>query len=381
MHIRVNRDVFFKAFSHGQSVIEKRTTLLILGHTLVQAQNGVISLISTDMDISLSESVDGEILQEGNICIPTILVYEILRKLKSGSVVDLIFDNSIAHVLLSAGRSKFEIPCISSEDFPRILQEENSFECKFSMPAPTLKNMIETVRFAMSNDEMRYSLNGINLSYDSSVSKIRAVATDRHRLASVEVDAFDGSSNMPSIIIGKKTIGEFSKLLDEAIEPVEISVSETRIELKAKFENSSATISSRLIDGSFPEYQGVLNIPHDKKLITSTKGFAEAVDRVGTVINDKTRVIKISLSRNLIKFSAIATTSGTADEDIDVDYEDGTEMDLNFDVKYLLDIAQHINSDEMEILLTNQDIAVSIKPVGIDGVYFVLMPLAPQSQY
>jgi DNA polymerase-3 subunit beta len=381
MHIRINRDVLFKAFFHSQSVIERKTTLLILGHTLIQTSNDSITLISTDMDISLSEMIEAEIIREGSICIPTILAYEILRKLKPNSIVEIVYADNLAQISISSGRSKFEIPCVSAEEFPRILQESDSYDCHFSIPALTFKNMIETVRFAMSSDEMRYALNGIHFSYDVSLKELRAVATDRHRLASVEIEGPEGAEKIPSIIIGRKAITEISKLLEDAVEPVLISVSETRIELVAKFEKSNVKISSRLVDGSFPEYSAVLNIPHDKKIITGTKVFADAIDRVGTVISDKTRVIKIGLSRNLLHCSSIGNISGSASEDIDVDYENGSVMELSFDVKYLLDIAQHISTDDMEISLTNPDTAISIRPVGIKGVYFALMPLAPQTQY
>jgi DNA polymerase-3 subunit beta len=381
MHIRIDRDVFFKAFLHGQGVIERKTSLLILGNTLIQATNGSVTMVSTDMDVSLSESVNAEILSEGSVCIPTVLTYEILRKLKSNSVVEIMFDDSMAHVAFSAGRSKFEIPCVSADEFPRILQDKSMFSCNFSLHAPILRNMIETVRFAMSNDEMRYSLNGIHLSYTAQTNKLRAVATDRHRLACVEIEAPQGASDIPSIIMGKKIIGEFSKLLEEAVEPVSVSVSETKIELSAKLEKSEVTISSRLIDGSFPEYEAVLNIQHDKKIIAGAVIFEEAVDRVGTIINDKSRVIKLHLSRNLVHLSAVGGTSGIADEDVDVDYDDETALDLNFDVIYLLDVAQHVSTDDMEISLSNSDMAISVRPVGLEGVYFALMPLAPQAQY
>lgn len=378
MHVQVNRDTLFRAFVHSQGVIERKTTLLILGHTLLRAKDGVVTLVSTDMDMALSETIAADIVQEGSICVPTVLTYEILRKLKPNSTVNIAFNNDLAQVILSSGRSKFEIPCISSDEFPLILQDGSTFSCSFVLPALVLKNMIETVRFATSNDEMRYALNGINFSYDATVGKLRAVATDRHRLASVEVDGPDGAAEMSSIIVSKKTIGEFSRLLDEAIEPVSLSVSDTRIELAARFEKSRITIGSRLIDGSFPEYSAVLNIKHDKRIVVAAKAFAELIDRVGTVISEKSRVIKVSVSRNLLRCSAVGSAAGSAAEDIDVDYDDGSEMNLSFDAKYLLDVAQHIASSEMEILLTNPDTAVSVRPVGIDGVYFALMPLASQ---
>ncbi|MDR2464132.1 MAG: DNA polymerase III subunit beta [Holosporales bacterium] len=379
MHIRVNRDVFLTAFSHGQSVIEKRTTLLILGHTLIQTQNESVIVVSTDMVMSLSESFACEVLEEGSLCVPTTLIYEILKKIRSNVVIDLMFSQQSAQIILSAGRSRFEIPCVSSDEFPRILQENNEFSCHFVIPAPVLKSMFETVRFAMSVDEMRYSLVGINFSYDGDSNVLRAVATDRHRLANVEIQAPDGSLDMPSIIIGKKMIGEMVKLLDEANEPVSLAISETRIELTVISDKSTAILGSRLIDGSFPDFSAILNTVHEKKLVAGTKVFAEAIDRVGTVVNDKFRMIKITLSKNLMRCSAIAgaSSNGTADEDIDVDYDYDELIEFHFDVRYLLDIAQHIDSENLEISLTNPDMAIAVRPVGINGVFFALMSMAP----
>lgn len=383
MHIRVNRDVLLSAFSHGQSVIERRTTLLILGHTLIQVRGGEANLISTDMDLSLSESFPCEVLEEGELCVPTLLLYDILRKIKANVPVDLVSSPDAAQITLSAGRSHFEIPFITAEEFPRVLQDSSEFTCHFTIPAPLLKSMLETVRFSMSTDEMRYSLVGINLSCDMSSGspKLRAVATDRHRLACMEVAGPEGTENLPSIIIGKKTIGEMIKLLDEAVEPVSMAVSETRMELTIVSENSKAVLGSRLIDGAFPDFDAILSIQHEKKLIAGTKTFAEAVDRVGTVINEKLRMIKITLSRNLMTCAAVAGSSGSAQEDIDIDYEDEGTMEFNFDVRYLLDVAQHIDADEMEISLTNPDMAVAIRPVGVEGIFFAVMSIAPQADY
>ncbi|MDR1208614.1 MAG: DNA polymerase III subunit beta [Holosporales bacterium] len=379
MHIVVNRDVLLTAFSHSQSVIEKRTTLLILGHTLIEAQEGTATVSSTDMVLSMSESLPCEVLEAGSLCVPTILLYEILRKIKSNIPVDLSCSPQSAQIILSAGRSRFEIPYIASSEFPRVLQEQNEFLCNFSIPAPLLKNMLETVRFAMSTDEMRYSLVGINLSYEPTKNVIRAVATDRHRLACVEIPAPQGTENLPSIIIGKKVIGEMVKLLDEAAEPVSLSVSETRIELKVTGSNSVVVLGSRLIDGSFPDFEAILRIEHERKLVAGTQVFADAVDRVGTVINDKLRMIRITLSRNLMKCSAIAgaSSNGAADEDVDISYDYDDTTEFNFDVRYLLDIAQHISTDELEVSISSPDVAIAIRPVGLSGVFFALMSMAP----
>jgi DNA polymerase-3 subunit beta len=375
MHIVVNRDVLLTAFSHSQSVIEKRTTLLILGHTLIETKDNAVVISSTDMVLTLSESFPCEVLEPGALCVPTILLYEILRKVKSNVPIDLACNAT--QLVLSAGRSRFELPYLASDEFPRVLQDGNQFVCQTSMPAPLLKSMLETVRFAMSTDEMRYSLVGVNLSYDETTNVMRAVATDRHRLASMEISAPTGTKNLPSVIIGKKVIGEMVRLLDEAVEPISLSVSETRIELKVTCSNSVVVLGSRLIDGSFPDFNAILSIQHERKLVAGTGVFADAVDRVGTVINDKLRMIRITLSRNLMKCSAIAGASGAADEDVDIsyDYEDVTEF--NFDVRYLLDIAQHITTDELEISLSSPDVAIAVRPVGQNGVFFALMSMTP----
>lgn len=381
MHIRVNRDILLQAFAHSQSVIEKRTTLLILGHTLIEARGSSISLVSTDMDLSLSETIACEVEEEGSLCVPTILMYEILRKLSSGVPVDLLFDGSSTQVVLSAGRSRFNIPCIASEEFPRVLHADESYPCHFTLPAPILKNMLETVSFSMSSDEMRYALNGINLSYVDATKRVRAVATDRHRLACIEIEALEGVEKLPSIIIGKKTITEMVRLLDEATDPVSLAISDTRIELTVQSEHSTAILGSRLVDGSFPEYEMILNMDYTHKMIATTKGFAEAIDRVGTVINDKARMIQLVLSRNLMKCTTAANTVSEAVEDIDVDYDEGPDTTFSFNARYLLEIAQHIGTEELEFSFADSNMAIGLRPVGVDGVYFALMPLAPQATY
>jgi DNA polymerase-3 subunit beta len=383
MHIRVNRDVLLSAFSHSQSVIEKRSTLLVLSHTLIQANEGKATLFSTDMDLSLSENFPCEVLREGELCVPTLLTYEILRKIRADVPVEMNIEDDAVRIILTAGRSRFEIPCIMPEEFPRVLQNATGVVSSFSLPAPVLKDMLETVRFAASMDEIRYSLVGISLSRQmrNGEMKLRAAATDRHRLACVDIPCPTGAEEMPAVIIGKKTIGEIVKLLDEAKEPVTLSFSESRVELTVASTKTRAILGSRLIDGVFPDVEAIINLQQEKKIVASTKIFAEAVDRVGTIINDKLRVIKITFSRNLMKCSAITSASGAASEDIDIDYDDSNVLEINYDARFLLDIAQHMNAEEMELSLTNSDMATTLRPVGKDGVFFALMSIIPQEAY
>jgi DNA polymerase-3 subunit beta len=184
---------------------------------------------------------------------------------------------------------------------------------------------------------------------------------------------------MPSIIIGKKTVTEIIKLLADAVEPVVVAISGTRIEVTVTSSNSRAVLGSRLIDGAFPDFEVVLRTQHEKKLVAGTRLFADAIDRVGTVINDKSRLIRVTLTRNLMRCAAIEGTNCTADEDIDVDFDYEEHMEFYFDVRFLLDIAQHITTEELEIALTNPDTAISVRPVGISGVFFALMAASPQT--
>ncbi len=375
MKLSIERSFFLKALSHGQSVVERRTTLPILSHILLTAMPSGLVLTTTDMDLALIETIPAQVEEVGTICVSAHILHEIVRKMTDKNLIEMVLDQDSGQVIITSGRSRFNLSCLSAEDFPQLTHGELSHH--FSLPSTTLKYLIDNSRFAMSNEETRYHLNGIHFHTVESTSGmvLRAVATDMHRLASIECPMPEGADGMPDIIVGRKTIVEIRKLLDESDQIVNISLSSARIEFAIAGASSQAVLSSRLIDGTFPEYKEALDVDNDKTLIVGTKAFAEAVDRVGTVVNDKVRAIKLTLSENSAVLSAVNTDFGSATEELDVDYPYPDAVELCFNVRYLLDISQQIEEEEMRLLVSDGESSVLVKPLNNDNVVYILMPM------
>lgn len=375
MKLVIEKSPFLKALSHGQSVVEKRTTVPILSHVLLTAIPNKLLLTSTDMDMALIETVSANVEIPGTISVPAHLLYEVVRKLSDSTGITLHYNSETSQLSVSSGRSKFELPSLPADDFPQLTHSDLTHH--FTLPAPVLKHLIDTTRFAMSNEETRYHLNGVHFHTLSSEGKniLRAVATDMHRLACVECEAPEGALGMPEIIVGRKTITEIRKLLDEAEQPVQIGISGSRIEFALDGTNTNAVLSSRLVDGTFPDYQAAMAIENDKLLVVNTKAFAEAVDRVGTVVNDKVRAIKLKISENSAVLSAVSADFGSAIEELDVDFAYNDAFEICFNVRYLIDIAQQIGTEEIEFLLADGESSVLLRPTNNSNSIFILMPM------
>jgi DNA polymerase-3 subunit beta len=373
MKLSLEKTTFLNVLSHGQGVVEKRTTVPILSHVLLTAHQNSLSVTSTDMDLSLIETIPADVEKSGSIAVSAYMLFEIVRKLSDTKLITLEFKEDMLEV--TSGRSAFKLSCLPAEDFPQIAQSELTHQ--FTLPSPVLKHLIDNTRFSMSTEETRYHLNGIHFHTLSTPEglMLRAVATDLHRLACVECPAPEEATGMPAIIVGRKTIAEIRKILDEGDAPVNIGVSSTRIEISYENDKTRGALSSRLIDGAFPDYQSALAVANDKVMVVNTKDFAGAVDRVGIIVSDKIRAIRILIGNNAAVLTAVSSDLGSAREDLDVMFPYAESIDICFNVKYLMDIAQQVSYDELEFLLADSDSSVLIRPVGDSSQNFILMPM------
>lgn len=371
MKLTIDRAVFLKALSHGQSVVERRTMVPILSHILLQTTDNGVSLSTTDMDLALNENIPAEIQVPGAITVSAHMLFEIVRKLPDGLVIELSLNEENGQLTIKAGRSKFSLSSLPVADFPQLTQGELPHQ--FQLDAATLKRLIDRSKFAMSNEDTRYYLNGIYLhAHAANGNKIlRSVATDAHRLACIEAPVPAGAEEIPGIIVGRKTVTEIRKLLDEVEDDVTVRLSATRIE----FVLPNATLSSRLIDGSYPDYEQAIPLENDKQIILDAKAFAAAVDRVATVATDKLRVIKVNVGNNMITLSAASHELGSATEEIPVDYPGEETVEIGFNARYLLDIAQQIGDDEAQIMLADGSSPAIIRGMNDSESMFVLMPM------
>lgn len=373
MKISIERNQFLKALSHGQSVVERRTTIPILGHVLLHAQEGLLTLTTTDMDLALVESIPAFVETAGSLTVSAQMLFEIVRKLPDGVQVELSLNEENGQVTLRAGKSRFNLLSLPATQFPKLTQDELPYS--FTLPMESLRYLIDRAKFAMLSDDTRYYLNGIYFhAHDVNEQKVfRSVATDAHRLACIEIPLPPGAEEIPGVIVGRKTLLEIRKLLEEQEAEVTIHLSDTRVE----FRLPTATLSSRVIDGTYPDYELAIPTGNDKPIILDSKAFAAAIDRVATVAcdKDKVKIIKFSACDNLLTLSAASSELGDGVEEMAVDFPFDQPVEIGFNARYLLDVAQQIGDDEAEMLLANGDSPAILKGMNDSNSLFVIMPV------
>jgi len=370
MKINVERGALLKALGHVQSVVERRNTIPILSNVLIQAAKGKLTLTATDLDIEIVESLPSDVLRNGAATAPAHMLYDIVRKMPEGAQVqtELLAGDS-GRLAVSAGSIRFELACLPQEDFPQV--SAGALPHKFNLDAADLIALVDKTRFAISTEETRFYLNGIYVHAAEDKEKtLRAVATDGHRLARYDLELPDGAAGMPGVIIPRKTIAELRRLLEDAEGAIEIALSDTKIQ----FNFSGVELTSKLIDGSFPEYQRVIPTNNDKVLMLDAKEFSHAVDRVSTISADKTRAVKLNIEKDRVTLSVVNPESGTATEDLGANYNaDGIE--IGFNARYLLDITGQVEGKEVRFLLSDSGSPTLIEDTDDGRTLYVLMPM------
>ncbi len=369
MKLTIERAALLKSLGHVQSVVERRNTIPILSNIKLEATDDRLGLNATDMDLDIVESVAAEITSPGATTAPAHTLYDIVRKLPEGSQVAFESDDD-GQLHLSSGRSRFTLACLPTDDFPVL--SEGDLDHEFSLPAAEIRALIDKTRFAISTEETRYYLNGIYLhaaERDGAVM-LRAVATDGHRLASAEVPLPDGAKEMPGVIVPRKTVGELHKLVDEMTDDVAVGLSETKI----RFTIDDTILTSKLIDGTFPDYNRVIPEGNDKTMEVDTKLFADAVDRVSAISSEKSRAVKLKIIGDSLTLSSSSPDSSSATEELEVSYK-GEDLEIGFNAGYLLDITRQIEGPGTRLLLADAASPTILSEVDDTGALYVLMPM------
>ncbi|MFY9287604.1 MAG: DNA polymerase III subunit beta [Alphaproteobacteria bacterium] len=369
MKFTLERAALLKSLGHVQSVVERRNTIPILANVLIRASGEEVSFAATDMEIEINETVPGKVGKPGAVTAPAHTLYEIVRKLPEGAQVELSAANA-NQLTLSSGRSHFKLGCLPVEDFPKM--PEGDLKHKFALSSEDLRTLIDRTRFAMSTEETRYYLNGIYLhtAKTKNVEVLRAVATDGHRLARVEMPAPSGAKGIPGIILPRKTVGEVRKLIEESPGDIEIALSEAKV----RFTFDGVVITSKLIDGTFPDYERVIPSGNDKSMEVDARVFANAADRVATISSEKSRAVKLSLTPGHLVLSANSPEAGSATEELEVKY-DGALLDIGFNARYLLDIMQQLEGEGARFHLADATAPAIIQDVADASALYVIMPM------
>ena len=368
MKATVERATLLKCLGHVQSVVERRNTIPILSNVLIEAREDGLRLMATDLDLQVVETIAATVAQPGATTVSAHTLFDIARKLPEGAQVELAV--AAEKMTVVAGRARFSLATLKRDDFPVIA--ETDLPHAFTLPAASLRRIIDGTRFAISTEETRYYLNGIFLHVAAGTPPtLRAVATDGHRLAKIELPAPDGTAGMPDVIVPRKCVAEIRKLLDEADGEVEVSLSASKI----RFRLGSATLTSKLIDGTFPDYSRVIPTANDKLLKIDVKSLSEGVDRVAAIATtEKTRAVKIALGRDKVTLSVTSPENGTAAEEVPADYS-SPEFEVGFNYRYLLDILGQVGSEQVDIHLSDAAAPTLIRVSDTSEALYVLMPM------
>jgi DNA polymerase-3 subunit beta len=370
MRLVIERGELLRALGHVTSVVERRTTIPILSNVLLKASGQALELKATDLEREVIEEAKAEVAAAGAVTVPAHMLHDIVRKLPEGSQVDIRRDADKERLTLAAGQARFSLQTLGPEDFPDL--NAGDLGVTFEIAAKDLKRLIDKTRFAISTEETRYYLNGIFLHVAESAKKpvLRAVATDGHRLAQADLPRPKGSDGMPGVIVPRKTVHELHRLIEESAETVTISVSQAKV----RFEIGAVTLTSKLIDGTFPDYGRVIPQGNDKELKVENADFMSAVDRVSTIASERGRAIKLNLGSNKLVLSVNNPEGGSATEEIAVSYA-AAPLEIGFNARYLLDIAGQLEGEEARFLLADPGSPTMIRDGADDTALYVLMPM------
>ncbi|MGE3145252.1 MAG: DNA polymerase III subunit beta [Pseudorhodoplanes sp.] len=370
MKVTVERSQLLKSLSHVHRVVERRNTIPILANVLIRAERSKLTLKATDLDLEVNETIAAEVAPSGATTVPAHMIYDIVRKMPEGSQIVLEGSGDRGVLAVRAGRSRFTLQTLPESDFPDL--NAGDMTHSFKIAAADFKRMIDKTQFAISTEETRYYLNGIYLHAVSSGKSdlLRAVATDGHRLAQYEIAAPSGAKGIPGVIVPRKTVGEMQRLIEDSEAEIGIELSQSKI----RFTVGDVVLTSKLIDGTFPDYARVIPVNNDKALVVDKKDFEAAVDRVSTVSSERGRAVKLSLAAGKLTLSVTNPDSGSAMEELEVEY-DADPLDIGFNSRYLLDIAGQIEGENAILKLADPGSPTLIQDRETKGALYVLMPM------
>ncbi|MBS0123679.1 DNA polymerase III subunit beta [Thetidibacter halocola] len=370
MKISIERAALLRAVAQAQSVVERRNTIPILANVLIEAEGDTVTFRATDLDIEVLDKAPAMVERAGGTTVSAVTLHEIVRKLPDGALVALSEDSASGRLTVSAGRSTFSLATLPKEDFPVMASSE--YATNFTAKAQVLRRLFDKSKFAISTEETRYYLNGVYMHVaDADGGKVlRCVATDGHRLARIDADLPKAAEDMPGVIVPRKTVGEMRKLLDEDDMDIAVSVSETKV----RFATPDITLTSKVIDGTFPDYTRVIPQNNTRKLEVDASEFAKAVDRVATVSSERSRAVKLQLDEDRLILSVNAPDSGAAEEELAVAYGD-ERLEIGFNAKYLLEIASQVDRENAVFLFNSSGDPTLMREGNDTSAVYVVMPM------
>ena len=370
MQFEINKTVLIKLLSNISGVVDRKNSLPILFNVKIEARAGKLCFTTTNMDLLIAANIENQnITEEGETTIPVQLFHDIVKKIPDNVAIKIKLQEKDNIVSVTYGKSKFTLPCLDPIEFP-ILSDGEPLN-SFTIESKEFARLIDKSRFAVSNDDTRFYLNGIFLHSvinENNEIELRSVATDGHRLALSSLKSSEVTEDMPGVIIPKKTVNEIRKIIDNE-ENLKISLLNNKIRIKS----GDYTIISKLIDGQFPEYNQIIPKNNDKVITIDKKIIFDAVDRVSTIANDQHRTVKCTLETDKISLQVNSSDGGFADEEVSASFK-GNKIEVGFNSKYLLEIISQIDSSSINLKFDDSFSPIILNSDNLQGLY-VIMPV------
>ncbi len=351
MQFTVSQESIVRPLQLVCSIVERRATLPILSTILLRTHGQQLTMTSTDMELEMIATLPVAVEQEGKATVSARKFLDICRALPANATISFQAQDNKA--LVRAGKSRFSLSTLPSEDFPD--SEGAHYTDEISLPQSALKSLLDETSFAMASQDVRYYLNGLLLEREDNI--LRAVATDGHRLALGSLSTTNTVDKKNSIIVPRKAILELGRLLNDSSDNVTIAFSQQQI----KVELPDLHFTSKLIDGQFPNYQRVLPLGGDKEVIAERDKLKEALSRAAILSNDKHRSVRINLDTNLFKATVINQEQESAEEELVVEYS-GAALEIAFNNAYLLDLLNAIPDEKVKMIFSDDNSSVLITP-------------------
>lgn len=364
MKTTIKRENLLAPLQQVIGAVERRQTLPILGNVLLKSSGGDLSLTATDLEIEMIASIDAESSEDFQTTLPARKLLDICKALPSSATINFSVEEN--KVSLTSARSRFSLASLPARDFPGL--DEIETQESFSLPQNIFKSLFDKTSFAMAQQDVRYYLNGILM--EISPGKIKLVATDGHRLALSEIDIDTEVGEEKQIIVPRKAVLELSRLLESADNPVKCILSQNHL----RVETDSLVFTTKLIDGKFPDYQRVIPVDGNKTMEVNREILKQAMSRIAILSNEKYRGIRLALSAGNLSIQANNPDQEEAEEELQVDYAEA-DVEIGFNVTYLIDVLNVIQSEKVQIKLKDSNSSAIISDSEDDSSLYVVMPM------
>jgi DNA polymerase-3 subunit beta len=365
MKFQISRDVILKALQKLSGVVERRQTLPVLGNILVKADEDLITLAATDLEVELIISIPCAVETTGEVTIPARKWLDICRNLADDAEVNISLNNE--RVSIQSGKSRFALSSLPATEFP--LVEDVNQQISFNVSRTSFRTILEATHFSMAQQDVRYYLNG--LMFELGQDQLRCVATDGHRLALKNTDLkLQAADEKRQVIVPRKGIQELMRLLSDGDEDISIVISNSYIRIT----DGDLVFTSKLIDGRFPDYERVLPKGGNNIVLSDKETLKQTLIRVAILSNEKYRGIRISLTKNNMHLMAHNPEQEEAEDEFKVDYK-GDNLEIGFNANYLLDAINAVKSDQVKIVLSDSSSSCIIQSPDDDQTLYVVMPM------